>query len=300
MQGPFEVGEQYRNRDGEYEVVEIDNPHMTIEYTDDGRIIETTVALQARIWRNILMDERAKREARERAKRAKRRRRRKQRRGRKFQGLDASDFKTGITGTSWRRREDLGGRLAQKMTDDTPHFFQSHAMYRKPEVHIAQPEYYERKKKERKAKYFFRLDEESATFGLYIEKKDGPMDESWHWVHLIDGLPEKQRTIDEAMREHDLRWEAYTEEEELIATVEAEEEQLLWKGPDGADEIGWTEFAERLDDIEKDTWCNLYLLGEMEKSEALSAGTDLGDQVAEVYQDLLPLYVASTRDQDQD
>ncbi|MGD1993850.1 MAG: hypothetical protein PVI59_11715 [Anaerolineae bacterium] len=296
MQGPFEVGEQYRNRDGEYEVVEIDTPHMTIEYSD-GRVIETTVALQARIWRNILMDKRAKREARERAKRAKRRRRRRQRRGRKFEGLDAEDFKTDITGTSWRRREDLGGRLAQRMTDTTPHFFQSHAMYRKPEVHIAQPEYYERKKKEQKAKYFFRLNEQVAMFGLYIEKNDGPMDETWHWVSLIDSLPEKQAVIDEAMREHDLHWEAYSDGEKLIAEVEVGEEQLVWKGSNGVDEIDWAEFAERLDDIDADTWCNLYLVGEMEKSDALSAGTELGDRIARVYRDLLPLYVASTQDE---
>ena len=100
MQGPFEVGEQYRNRDGEYEVVEIDPPRMTIEY-EDGRVIETTVGLQARIWRNVRMDERAKKQAQERERRARRRRRRKQRRGREFEGLEAGDFKASITGTSW-------------------------------------------------------------------------------------------------------------------------------------------------------------------------------------------------------
>lgn len=297
MQGPFEIGEQYRNRDGEYEVLEIDTPNMTIEYSD-GRVIETKVKLQARIWRNILMDQRAKREARERAKRAKRRRRRKQRRGRKFEGLEASDFKTGITGTSWRRREDLGGLLAQEATDASPHFFQSHAMYRKPEVHVAQPEYYERKKKERKAKYFFRLNEELATFGLFIEKNDGPMDESWHWTNLPHALSKTEADVEQAMREHDLHWEAYTEDEELVAEVELGEDQLHWKGPDGTEEIDWAEFIQRLGNLDPETWCNLTLCGQMEKSQALSATTDLGQQIAEVYLALLPLYVATTRGQD--
>lgn len=294
MEGPFEVGEQYRNRDGEYEVVEIDPPRMKIEYLD-GREIETTVALQARIWRNVRMDERAKRQARERAKRAKRRRRRKQRRGREFEGLDAGDFKTSITGTSWRRREHLGGLLAQMMTDTTPHFFQSHAMYRKPEVHVAQPEYYERKKKEEKAKYFFRLDEEGATFGLRVEKDDEAMDESWHWTNLVDGLSEKQSEVAEAMREHDLHWEARSEDGELIAEVSAGEDQLRWKGSDGVETIDWAQFIERVDDIDADDGCRLCLCGEMEKPQALSAGTELGDQIAEVYRALLPLYVTSTR-----
>jgi hypothetical protein len=126
------------------------------------------------------------------------------------------------------------------------------------------------------------------------------MEDSWHWVHLIDELPEKHATVDEAMREHGLHWEAYTDDQELIAEVEPGEEQLLWKGSDGTDKIDWAEFAERLDNLDPDIWCNLYLVGEMEKSEALSAGAELGDQIAEIYQDLLPLYMASTRDQHQE
>lgn len=48
----FEVGKQYRNRDGEYHVISINEPNMVIRYLD-GRIIESSIVLQARIWDNI-------------------------------------------------------------------------------------------------------------------------------------------------------------------------------------------------------------------------------------------------------
>lgn len=53
---PFQVGKQYRNRDGDYQVVSIDDPNMVIRYLD-GRTLESSIALQARIWDNIQNDD---------------------------------------------------------------------------------------------------------------------------------------------------------------------------------------------------------------------------------------------------
>jgi hypothetical protein len=49
---PFEVGKQYQNREGDYHVISINEPNMVIRYRD-GRLIESSIALQARIWENI-------------------------------------------------------------------------------------------------------------------------------------------------------------------------------------------------------------------------------------------------------
>ena len=49
---PFKVGAQYQNRDGDYHVISIDEPNMVIRY-QDGRVIESSIALQARIWENL-------------------------------------------------------------------------------------------------------------------------------------------------------------------------------------------------------------------------------------------------------
>jgi hypothetical protein len=56
MQHPFKVGEHYRNRDGEYVVVSIEEPNMVIRY-QDGRTVKSPIALQSRIWNNIQEDE---------------------------------------------------------------------------------------------------------------------------------------------------------------------------------------------------------------------------------------------------
>ncbi len=49
---PFEVGANYHNRDGDYQVISIDEPNMVIRYVD-GRTLESSILLQARIWENM-------------------------------------------------------------------------------------------------------------------------------------------------------------------------------------------------------------------------------------------------------
>ena len=52
----FKVGQRYRNRDGEYEVIALNGDMMTIRYTD-GRTINSEVAWQSRIWERIREEE---------------------------------------------------------------------------------------------------------------------------------------------------------------------------------------------------------------------------------------------------
>jgi hypothetical protein len=55
----FEVGGQYANRIGNYEVIEIDEPRMTVRY-EDGTTAELSMGIQFRIWENILAEEEVK------------------------------------------------------------------------------------------------------------------------------------------------------------------------------------------------------------------------------------------------
>ena len=56
---PFIVGEKYFDRDGPYEVLAIDGNRITIRY-DTGRIATSPIALKARIYQNMLADERVR------------------------------------------------------------------------------------------------------------------------------------------------------------------------------------------------------------------------------------------------
>jgi hypothetical protein len=49
---PFRVGEMYANRRGNYEVMQIAPPKMTIRY-DDGELLTADIAILARIWSNM-------------------------------------------------------------------------------------------------------------------------------------------------------------------------------------------------------------------------------------------------------
>ncbi len=51
----FEVGGEYINRKGKYKVLEIAGNKMTVKY-EDGSTSELNVAIQERIWQNILAD----------------------------------------------------------------------------------------------------------------------------------------------------------------------------------------------------------------------------------------------------
>jgi hypothetical protein len=48
----FRVGEMYANRRGNYEVMQIAPPKMTIRY-DDGELVTADIAILARIWDNM-------------------------------------------------------------------------------------------------------------------------------------------------------------------------------------------------------------------------------------------------------
>lgn len=56
MRHPFRRGQRYRNQDGEYEVIQITEPNMVLGYAD-GRTIESSIALQARIWERLQEEE---------------------------------------------------------------------------------------------------------------------------------------------------------------------------------------------------------------------------------------------------
>ncbi len=52
MSHPFEIGKQYRNRNGEYTVLKLDDDTMIFRYAD-GRTMKSSIAQQARILNNL-------------------------------------------------------------------------------------------------------------------------------------------------------------------------------------------------------------------------------------------------------
>jgi len=56
MEYEFKEGKQYANRKGNYTVLEVSEPKMTVQY-EDGSTAELNIAIQYRIWENIVAEE---------------------------------------------------------------------------------------------------------------------------------------------------------------------------------------------------------------------------------------------------
>ena len=298
LKHPFQVGEVYRNEKGEYEVVSIEGPTMVIRWSD-GSTWEGSIALQERILERI----RLQKEARlERALRPKRQATsRADTRGRDFGGLVDGDFRAGVTGTSWRRRESLGGLLAQRLSDVGPREFESYTVYRRAEVHVASPGFYDPKNKWRQPKFTIELSEAQVTFGFYIEKSDEPMDDTWHWPRFLaalEGGPALCQRLEGAMAELGLDWRvSYQLHEGIAVRVGLAGAALIWAPQTEGEpaELTWQAFVERLRAIPVDQYCGLYLAADLPKGEAIKAGVGLADRIIAVYRALVPLYEASLK-----
>jgi hypothetical protein len=304
MKKPFQAGKKYRNRQGEYEVISIDGSKMVIRYTSGGTI-ETTVALQSRIRRNIQAEELSGQQAQKSPSRPRSgTKRKKATKKPAFQGLQDHDFQKGVTGTSWRARTGLGGLLAQAMSETTGQSFQSYAIYRRSMAHIVRANDYDKKTKWQKAKFILELSPEGAEYGFSIEKNNGPMDASWHWPVFLTALESNQQLsqkIMDAMRQLNLSWKiierAASESEAILSTagVKASPAGLIWEWEDDRqEEIDWPTLVQRLRDLDAERWCDLSLSAWTPKKQAIDAGAHFVDAVTKVYRALLPLYDAST------
>lgn len=294
MKNPFKVGEKYRNNLGEYEVVSIDNPDMTIRL-EDGRLIDTTVKLQARIWKRVRWERKHKKEVKA-SKRSRKRRRRKA----KFPGFKETDFQEGVKGTSWRARTKLAGLIKDGLTDKTRYEFQSYAVYGQPIGHYVIPEYYDKKHRGESAKFVLDLNPERARYGFHIKKGEATEETRANWKRLIVELAEDtdlQKQIVRSMQMRNLHWDLYPDEAEeaSIHVGVTEDEQLSWERPEGSEKLTWDQFIDKLEEISAEEPYNIYLCAHLDKEEAIEKGTKLADIIVELFRDLLPLYEISTR-----
>ena len=293
MKNPFEVGETYRNNLGEYEVISIDEPDMTIQL-EDGRTIETTVKLQARIWKRVKWGE-TPQEA-DQARAAPRTSSQVQ-----VQGAEGQGLPIGVKGTSWRARTGLGGLMADKLTEKTPYDFQSYAVYGRPENHIVLPDYYDKKRPLEERQIC--LGSQRGTRPLrFLHREEADPEKVWDWSRFVEALStdeDLQDDTEETMRQMNLHWELYSGEEgdEFLGRAKiADDETIEWEGADGEIQtLTWETFADLLQELDEDTWYHLYLCDVMEKDETIEQARRIAELTTDIFRMLLPLYEASTQ-----
>lgn len=303
MDHPFKVGGWGTNRNGDYEVVQINEERgtMIIRYLESGEEYEANIATQARIRQNIDWDD-----AQRRQEKAAAEARYLQGYGRDFAGLAPADFKSNTEGTTWRSRSSLAGRVAKLLSaaaTNPSYTFVSWAIYGWPVAFLTHRENYEIAAYEmgvRKAKFTIELDAQNAHYGFFIERSKGPMDHTWDWLQFWKALHERpvlQEQITTLEREHGVHFlgRCYAGDDTFHFADGVERgAQWLWDAQNPA-ALGVGERLQLLAERPEGEWVEFYLMASTPKAEAVQTGVHIAQTMAEVMKAMLPIYMAAVQ-----
>jgi len=310
MSHPFEVGKNYRNRVGEYTVLEIDGDRIKIRYVNGGTL-ETKVSILARIWENIQLEEQIAREEERRrlareARQAARKRSAEAKRARakpRFAGFRPEDFAPKPKGIAWQKRERLGKVLAYELRRRTGGEWGSWIVRQVPEIEIGREKFYDRARRETVAAFFVAAREDGLTYGLRVAKPDGPVQGEWPWSALLTAWAESEKVREAtlaSLAEHDLTLELYTTEEMrygLTARATAQEGRFLWAQETAeqtlTQEMDWPVLVARLQEVTSEKRSELRLIKRLSAEEAVAAGGEIAPRIAGLFVALLPVYDAA-------
>lgn len=307
MPHSFEVGKSYRNRAGEYVVLSIDGRQMKIRYVSGGTLV-TDVNLQARIWENIQFEEQVSRaEERRRlaleARLAARARTREARARPAFAGFREEDFQAKKRGIAWTNRRALGRLLAYELSQRTRQSFDHWLVSHQSAVHIARKDDYVADTPGCNGAFYVSVNEQGVSYGLYVGKPDGKVQDTWPWTVFLTGL-ESDKKIREAlwtaMRTHGLSLDVHAMQMSygLVGRITVHDTGFLWQ-QDTAQQgvtqpLDREELAETVRAVAPDRRCELYLCKRMSAEEALKAEADIPGEIGGILLALVPLYDAST------
>ena len=309
MSHSFEVGKPYRNRNGQYVVQAIEGDRMTIRY-EDGRTIDTTVQIQARIWENIqfehqmAMAEERKRlaveerkEARQRAARVK-----KERAQPTFAGFQESDFEAKQRGIAWSSRSELGRLLAYELSQRVAGTFGHWNVPRCSSLHVARQDKYDTENRDTNAAFLVAADEEGLSYGFHVGKPAGKSKAAWPWRILMDNLGKTEslsQALHEALVQNDLQLDVWAmgTSYSRVARITAESEGFLWQHEDAEQEVSrqmnGEELAEYLKSVAPTKRCGLHAHKQLPAQQAPKAGPAVSDDILTVFEALMPVYDAS-------
>jgi hypothetical protein len=309
MSHPFEVGKIYRNRVGEYVVLAIAGDRMTIRY-EPGGTLTTNVHIQARIWENIQLErqvaqaEERQRQAQEARAVSRKRSAQARRAARKpaFDGLQKGDFGPKPRGIAWSDRQELGKALAKELNRSPGSGFISQIVPRRPKLHIARSEDYDRKALERNAAFFVIVEEEGVSYGFRVGKPAGKGKTKGPWSSFLAALEEDveaRQRMQSAMEAHGLSLDVYATQTGYgrVGRITVQGRGFLWEHETAeqamSQKMSWEQLVEYLQGVAPGKRCNLYLQKQISPDTALKAGAGIVGEIAAVFGKLVPLYDAS-------
>jgi len=309
MSHPFEVGKTYRNRNGEYIVQVLEGDQMTIRYVSGGTL-QTSVAIQARIWENIHFEYQMKQEEEKRrlAREARVEARRRKAAAKKalaepkYGGFQESDFEPKKRGIAWSGREQAGKALAYQLSERTKGDFDSWIVPRKSQVHVARKECYDRETRDTNAAFFVVVDERGVKYGFRTGKPGGKENAKWPWSILLATLTDDmnvRKSVRAAMKDQELALDVYVEEGSYrrVGQVLLQGRGFLWQHETAEQEMtrkmNWNQLVEYLQTVAPKKRCDLFLCKHLTPETALELGAGATDEMCAVFESLLRVYNAS-------
>ncbi len=279
----FEVGGQYENRKGPYEVLAINGDRMIIRW-DSGEEREVDVKGQLKVIRNMELEFEAARDAkRSHVPRFY---------GEFFTGLRETDFSHDVTGTHWRSREQLGGAVAAHIAADFA--IDSWGIYHRPEVHWADRSRYPKRNAWLQAKFAAVAGPTKLWAGFYVERSNKREDDREDWNRFIGWLRKGgEDLLGEIVATHNLEIRDQKDDEDVpfrgrITRVHGKWIHTL----DGkANDVG--ELATFLDEVSSTRWLDLIIKRDFEKDAAIERGIEIATDIGKIFTDLLPAYEAA-------
>jgi hypothetical protein len=282
----FKIGQEHENMKGVYKVLAIERDSMCICW-EDGEEITTTVALQSRIIERMHQELALIRGAK----------------GRKskqphfpeyvskFEGLKEDDFSKDVAGATWRHYDSLGGAVAVRL-NSKEFEIASWPRYGLSAINWADLNHCRHDDFRLHTKFFARLDENCLYFGLDIERPDQAMDAQDDWNPFIAWLRDAKNDswLNKLVSEHDFSIYDMNKEGSFTGTIMSGGGK--WRLFNEGQEQEIESLADFLDDLTDSTRVDLQIAKIIEKDEVVTRGVEIADDIARMFEMLMPLYEA--------
>jgi hypothetical protein len=282
---------------------------MNIRYVD-GRNLETSVRIQARIWENIqfekqmAMAEERKRQAMEERRLARQRKARakKERAKPKFAGFEESDFEEKLRGLAWSSRKELGRVLAYELTQKFTGSFDHKIVPRRSKIHVMRKDHYDMEARETNAALFVEVSPEGAAYGFRVGKPAGKAKAKLPWSLLMKTLAKEEglrQILHSVLDTQGLQLDVFAMEMSygLVGRITTQGDGFLWEHEDAEQAVSQSmsgeELVENLQKVAAKQRCDLYARKQMPPKDALKAGAGAANEIMEVFEALVPLYDTS-------
>jgi hypothetical protein len=283
----FKIGQEHENMKGAYKVLAVSTDAIRICW-ESGEEVTTTAALQSRIIERMhheLALIRGKRGGKSKKPQL-------PEYVSKFEGLKEDDFSEDAAGATWRHYDGLGGAVAVRLNSDK-FDIASWPRYGLSTIYWDDLNHRRHDDVKLQAKFFARLDESRLYFGFYVERSDQEKDTKKDWNAFVTWLrdAENDSWLNEVASKHDLSICDVKEQGAFAGTIMSAGGKWCLSNEGHEQEI--ESLADFLDSLTDSTWVDLQIAKIVEKDEAVARGVEIADDIARLFELLMPLYEAS-------